>query len=143
MVRDKANTRCIKWAAALTVLAVLTFVSGPATVEAGTGSGTGDPTCQEICTQRAEKAYLNCREHGGTEEECLQEMNAVIEECLAGCEEPPPPPTCEQACEEHAQHTFENCLKNEPGDEGMIPEQSGGGFSVYLPPVMHMGWYWY
>ena len=113
MVRDKANTpRCIKWAAALTVLAVLTFVSGPATVEAGTGSGTGDPTCQEICTQRAEKAYLNCREHGGTEEECLQEMNAVIEECLAGCEEPPPPPTCEQACEEHAQHTFENCLKN-------------------------------
>ena len=78
-----------------------------------------EPTCEQLCKEAAAKALSQCLQEGGSEEECVAQKAAVLQECLRSeCGvEPPDEPTCEELCEKGAAKAFQLCIEEGKTEE--------------------------
>jgi hypothetical protein len=70
-----------------------------------------EPTCEELCKEKAAKALRLCLEEGGNEEECKAQSQAGFEACIEGCGEQPPESPCGDECAATGNAVFLACLE--------------------------------
>ncbi|MGQ9591702.1 MAG: hypothetical protein ACUVYA_15570 [Planctomycetota bacterium] len=82
------------------------------------------PGCPGACFAQARSQAAACVEAGGDPKTCWSEVQASLEECLAGCERVPPFP-CGDQCRLEAAETFFGCLAEAAADEdGLTSEEA-------------------
>ena len=76
-----------------------------------------EPTCEDLCEERANALFHECRENGGDEESCATRRRVALESCLVDeCDHDPEEPNCEARCELEANEAFHDCVEERGED---------------------------
>ncbi len=83
--------------------------------------GSPPTDCEHRCRQEGERAFRECMEAGGNEDDCAAEARAFVEECLReNC--PPPPPDCARRCHKKGGHIFRACMRGGGSEDDCAAE---------------------
>ncbi len=66
-------------------------------------------SCARACASQARDVYKQCRDDGGTREECVRRAHHFLRQCWEDCDTPP---TCDEVCEVRAGYVNDACLEN-------------------------------
>lgn len=81
---------------------------------------TGDDLCARECQSKAQRVYNECRDNGGSRQECVRRSHRYLHECWDDCVTLP---TCDEVCEVRAQRVLAACLET-GGGEAECAEQA-------------------
>ena len=65
--------------------------------------------CARECSSQSRRVYNECRDNGGSRQECLERAHRYLRDCVADCDTPP---TCDEICKLRAEHVLQSCLDN-------------------------------
>ena len=63
----------------------------------------GEDLCARECQSQAQRVYNECRDNGGSRQECVRRSHRYLHECWNDCVTPP---TCDEVCEVRAQRVL-------------------------------------